>query len=339
MTHFGIQLHGTFPMARYPELARVVESYDFHELTVHDIVWWRPVWPILTLLAEHTERVLVGPDVTHPYLRHPADTAANIAALDELSGGRAILGLGAGSMLDALGIRIEKPVRAVRETAELTQRLLARDRTPFRGELFRAEEQAQFFWEPPRPRVPVFVGAYAPAMVADAPRWADELRPPGIWSPDFFLDVRRRAREAAGDPSFRVGCDVWVSVGSDRDAARALGRRILAQFLPLPVFAPQVEFHEIDAREVNAVRTAMAAGDVGHAAREISDRTLDTFVASGDARDIVKGLEELVEAGPSTVTFSGRLGPDPRRALELLGREVIPAVSSTTITTKTGRIR
>jgi 5,10-methylenetetrahydromethanopterin reductase len=338
MTHFGIQLHGTFPMGRYPELARQVESYDFHELTVHDVVWWRPVWPILTLVAEHTERVLVGPDVTHPYLRHPADTAANVAALDELSGGRAILGLGAGSMLAPLGIRIDRPLQAVRETAELTQRLLARDRTPFHGEIFRAQEQAQFFWKPPRPRVPVFVGAYAPRMVADAARWADELRPPGIWSPEFFVDVRRRARDAAADANFPVGCDVWISVGVDRDEARALGRRMLAQFLPLDVFAPQVEFHEIGAREVDAVRTAQAAGDTARAAGAISDRTLDTFVASGVAADVVEGLERLVEAGPSTVTFSGRLGPDPRAALELLGREVLPAISTTiTTTTTTGR--
>ena len=339
MTHFGIQLHGTYPMQRYAELARQVESYGFHELTVHDIVWWRPVWPILTLVAEHTERVLVGPDVTHPYLRHPAETAANVAAIDELSGGRAILGLGAGSMLGPLGIAIEKPLQAVRETAQLTQRLLARDRTPFHGQLFRADEQAQLFWEPPRDRVPVFVGAYAPRMVEDAPRWADELRPPGIRSPEFFLDVRRRARAAAADPNFPVGCDVWVSVGVDRDEARALGRRILAQFLPLDVFAPQVEFHAVDAAEVATVRAAMAAGDVARAAAAISDRTLDTFVASGDAADVVRGLEELLDAEPATVTFSGRLGPEPTRALELLGREVLPAVATTTTTTTTtGRI-
>jgi 5,10-methylenetetrahydromethanopterin reductase len=317
-------------MGEYPELARAVESHGFDELTVHDIVWWRPVWPILTLIAEHTERVLVGPDVTHPYLRHPADTAANVAALDELSDGRAILGLGAGSMLDPIGLAIERPLAAVRETAELTQRLLARDRTPYDGTVFHATEQAQFFWEPPRPRVPVFVGAYAPRMVAAAPGFADELRPPGIWSPAFFRDVQRRAREAAGDPNFPVGCDVWTSVGSDRGEARALGRRILAQFLPLRVFAPQVEFHGIDPREVAAVRDAMSAGNVARAADEISDRTLDTFVASGDARDVVEGLEELLAAGPSTVTFSGRLGPDPRRALELLGRDVLPAVSTST---------
>lgn len=327
MTAFGVQLHGTFPMRRYVELARTVESLPFHELTVHDIVWWRPVWPILTLIAEHTERVLVGPDVTHPYLRHPVDTAACIAAVDELSGGRAILGLGAGSMLDRIEVPIDRPLVAVRETAELVQRLLARDRTPYEGELFRAHEDAQFFWEPPRPRVPTFVGAYAPRMVAEAPRWVDELRPPGMWAPGFFRDVQRRAREAAGDQGFRVGCDVWISLGDDRDEARALGRRILAQFLPLPVFRPHVEFQRIDPVEIAAVGAAMRSGDVDAAARLVSDGTLDTFVAAGTVADVVVGLERLLEAGPSTVTFSGRLGPDPDRALELLGREVLPAVA------------
>lgn len=329
MTEFGIQLHGAFPMRRYPDLARAVESYAFDELTVHDIVWWRPVWPILTLVAEHTERVLVGPDVTHPYLRHPADTAACIAALDELSAGRAILGLGAGSMLESIGVPVERPLVAVRETAELTRRLLARERAPYAGEMFAAGEEARFFWTPPRTEVMTFVGAYAPRMVAEAALWADELRPPGVWAPEFFVDVRRRARAAAGRDDFPVGCDVWVSIGDDRDDARALGRRILAQFLPLRVFTPQVAFYEIDPAEVGAVREAMARRDVAAAAARISDRTLDTFVASGDADDVMAGLEKLLDAGPSTVTFSGRLGPDPERALELLGREVLPAVVST----------
>ena len=327
MTEFGVQLHGTFPMRRYIELARTVESFPFHELTVHDIVWWRPVWPILTLIAEHTERVLVGPDVTHPYLRHPVDTAACIAALDELSGGRAILGLGAGSMLDRIDVPIERPLVAVRETAELVQRFLSRDRTPYEGELFKAHEDAQLFWEPPRPRVPMFVGAYAPRMVAEAPRWVDELRPPGMWAPAFFRDVQRRAREAAGNEGFRVGCDVWISLGDDRGEARALGRRLLAQFLPLPVFRPHVEFQETDPAEIAAVDAAMRSGDVAGAARLVSDATLDTFVAAGTVADVVAGLERLLEAAPSTVTFSGRLGPDPDRALELLGGEVLPAVA------------
>ena len=106
-------------MWEYPALARAVESHGaFSELTVHDVVWWRPVWPILTLVAEHTERVLVGPDVTHPYLVHPAVTAQNVAALDELSRGRAALGVGRGSFLEPLGVPRRDSVKRVRALAE-----------------------------------------------------------------------------------------------------------------------------------------------------------------------------------------------------------------------------
>src|SRR5262249_13259094 len=44
VTRFAVQLHGTFPMRMYPELARAVERHPFAELTVHDVLWWRPVW-------------------------------------------------------------------------------------------------------------------------------------------------------------------------------------------------------------------------------------------------------------------------------------------------------
>lgn len=330
MTHFGVQLHGTFPMDRYAELARVVESHPFDELTVHDVVWWRPVWPILTLIAANTERVLVGPDVTHPYLRHPADTAANVAAIDELSGGRAILGLGAGSMLESIGVPTERPLIAVRECAELVQRFLAGDRTAYVGEVFQAGERAQFSWRPPRGRVHTFVGAFAPRMVEAAATWADELRPPAIWAVDFFHDLKGRAEAAAARAGradrFKVGCDVWLILDRDRERARALGRTLLTQFLPLPQLRPMAEFYDIDAGEIAAVRERVQAGDVAGAAGRISDRTLDTFVAAGDARDVTAGLIRLLEAGPSSITFSGRLGTDPFVSLELLGESVLPAL-------------
>lgn len=330
MTEFGVQLHGTFPMGRYPELARIVESHGFRELTVHDIVWWRPVWPILTLLAASTERVLVGPDVTHPYLRHPVDTATNVAALDELSGGRAILGLGTGSMLAPLGIEVTRPLAAVRECAELVRQILRRERAPYEGQVFSVSEEAQLFWEPPRPSVPMFVGAFGPRMVEAASAWANELRSPAIWAPAFFCDLKRRAEAAAvsaANDGFRVGCDVWLSLADERDEARALGRRMLAQFIAVPHMQLMHEFHGLDAGEVADVTQRFRAGDLDGAAAAISDRTLDTYVAAGNAADVARGLERLIADGaPASVTFSGRIGPDPIRALELLAGRVLREV-------------
>lgn len=328
MSHFGVQLHGTFPMGDYPGLAKLVERYEFTELTIHDIVWWRPMWPIVTLVAQATDRVLVGPDVTNPYLRHPADTAANLAGIDELSGGRAILGLGAGGMFERIGLEQRRPREAVRECAELVGRFLSRDRTPFRGEVFEAAPEAEFCWQPVRPGVPTFVGAFGPKMIAAAAGWADEIRPPAIWDTRFFADVKRRAEGAAAERGreVRVGCDIWLVMDEDRARARQLGRQVLAQFLPLRQFRTMLAFYEIDPEEVAAVGELVAGGDVEAGSRRISDDTLDKFVAAGTPDDIATGLCSLVEAGAETITFSGRLGPDPVVAIETLGETVLPRV-------------
>jgi 5,10-methylenetetrahydromethanopterin reductase len=285
VTRFGIQLHGSFPMAEYPALARAVERHPvFEELTVHDVVWWRPVWPILTLVAEHTERLLVGPDVTHPYLVHPAVTAQNVGALDELSGGRAVLGVGSGSFLGPLGIARRDSIRRVHELVLTVREMLAGGR---------------FNFEPPRREIPVFVGAFGERMARSLEALKPvEVRPPGCWDPRFLRHFRGFLA-----PGVELGCDVWISIDRDRDRARELARRQLARFLPQ--MGALTRFYGVDP------------------AAPVSDQTLDLFFAAGSPADVERGLARLLEAGPATVIFSGRLGPDPERALELLA-ELLP---------------
>jgi 5,10-methylenetetrahydromethanopterin reductase len=266
-------------MPEYPGLARAVEQHPFGELNVHDVVGSRPVWPILTLIGAATERVLVGPDVTHPLLAHPLVTAASIAALDELTGRRAVLGVGRGSLTEPLGIPPAAPDQ-VRRLVEDVHRHLADDLP----------------WRPAGGRIPVFVGAFGPRMIELACQgWATEVRPPGIWDVRFLEDVRRRVAGRIG-----VGCEVWTVVDRDRERARDVGRQVLARFLP--AMSAMTAFYGVDPHE-----------------RPIRDRTLDLFVAAGTPADVDRGVDRLVAAGALTVTFSGRLGADPLWAIEALG--------------------
>jgi 5,10-methylenetetrahydromethanopterin reductase len=73
--------------------------------------------------------------------------------------------------------------------------------------------------------------------------------------------------------------------------------------------------------EVSAAANYVRYGDERVLDR-ISDRTLDLFMAAGDDTDLRAGLERLAVAGFDAVSFSGRLGPDPALALEILGREI-----------------
>src|SRR5262245_9830710 len=121
---FALQLHASLPLAAYPRLAARAEAYGFVDLTVHDVVLRRPVWPLLATLAQATRRTAAGPDVTHPVLHHPAEIAASIAYLDEVSGGRAILGIGRGSMYGWVGLTPATGPSLVGEAMEVVRHLL-----------------------------------------------------------------------------------------------------------------------------------------------------------------------------------------------------------------------
>jgi 5,10-methylenetetrahydromethanopterin reductase len=82
--------------------------------------------------------------VTNPYIINPAWTASAIATLNELSGGRAILGLGPGdrTTLGTLAIRIKMPLIAIKESVLIIRRLWQGELVDFTGKIFLLEEQS-----------------------------------------------------------------------------------------------------------------------------------------------------------------------------------------------------
>ena len=89
-------LLGDFPVARLIERARLAEANGYSLVWLADERFYREVYTCLGQIAAHTSTVLLGPCVTDPCAQHPALTAVAIATVDEISGGRATLGIGAG---------------------------------------------------------------------------------------------------------------------------------------------------------------------------------------------------------------------------------------------------
>src|SRR5215471_4097111 len=129
-------LLGDVPVAQLKERARLAEANGYTAVWVADERFHREVDSCLGQIAANTAKVLVGPCVTDPHARHPALTAMAIATLDEISGGRAILGTGAGiSGIAELGIERRKPARAIRESIQLIRALLRGETADFYGEV------------------------------------------------------------------------------------------------------------------------------------------------------------------------------------------------------------
>jgi len=290
MSRLGIQLHTEWPLGDYARLAQRIEDDGFAELTVHDVIWKRPLWPVLTVIAEHTSRLLVGPDVTHPFARHPVTTASNIAAIDEMTGGRAILGIGQGSFFEDAGIAHDHPITAVREMIEVVNHLLSGERSAYQGQIFQIAAGAALRF-PTRP-VRIFVGSFGPRMIAMAAPLVGEIRPPGMWRTEYLEVVKQHM--AGGHAELAV--DVWPFAAQNRAAAEAMARQHVPQFLPY----------------MKTLTDFYGTRDVDDAIR--------TFCAVGDEAELADGCARLFEAGAKRITFSGALGPDRDEALDILAR-------------------
>lgn len=319
---FGLHL----TTAHSPEQGRALvwraEELGFDDVSYHDALLFRPPWPVLADYAAQTTRLRLGPSVSNPFAQHPAILAANVAHLDEVSGGRAFLGLGRGSHFDLIGLDPARRLRALEEAVSVVRHLAAGRGGAFMGEVFQLSAEAALRFGQRR-QVPIHLGVFGPMSTRLAGRVADGIRPAGQWDPAFMVQLRdwvhEGARDADRDPEeIELVAQNWTCLDPDRDRARAMSRRLLA--MRLPSLGPMIEFYGISQDEVDAARAANA-GDAG-SLHVIRDSTVDRFMAIGDADDLRTGLDRLEQAGFSSISFSGALGPDPDVALSMIGEEI-----------------
>jgi alkanesulfonate monooxygenase SsuD/methylene tetrahydromethanopterin reductase-like flavin-dependent oxidoreductase (luciferase family) len=202
------------------------------------------VWTVLSALAEATRRIMLGPLVLNVGSRHPGILANMAATLQEVSGGRLLLGIGAGGNrslpyapeYESIGLTVEPDgVRAARvaEACQVMKRLWAGDTSNFTGAHYRLTRPEGFLRPgPPVGAPPIVVGGFGPRMAGIAGRWADGFNTPAR-SPQLaeLVRVARDAHRASGrDPAgflvtvFAGLADGWLSKSSaPRAALEALG--------------------------------------------------------------------------------------------------------------------
>src|SRR5476649_1052136 len=124
------------------ELARAAEASGFASVWFAENPMERGVMAAMAACAVATQRVELGVGVWNPYLRHPAQIAMEIGALDELSQGRASLGLGSGlsAPIKRLGIDNSRPLAAMRDTFTIVRGLLAGTSLTYKGTVFSVED-------------------------------------------------------------------------------------------------------------------------------------------------------------------------------------------------------
>ncbi len=192
-------------------------------------------WTVLTAVAAITSRVEIGPLVLALPFRNPALTAKMAAQLDEVSGGRLILGVGCGwhqPEFDAFGYPFDHRVGRFEESLEILVPLLHGERVSFEGRYHRAQD-AELLPRPIRPKgPPILIAGKRPRMLGLVARHADQWN--GAWYgfPGEADELRtrlenvRRALEDAGRDPASLTLTAGISVVFEGASPKAPERAI-----------------------------------------------------------------------------------------------------------------
>jgi probable F420-dependent oxidoreductase len=196
MMEFGVCFAPDPPPRQWVDLARLAEQSGFDYVWMWDShVLWQDVYPVFTLMAAETERIRMGPLVTNPATRDPTVTASVLATLDDLSGGRMVMGIGRGDSARRVIGKTPVSVERMEWGARLIRDLVAGKEVDYEG------TPLQLTWA--RWDLPVWMAAYGPKALRAVGRVADglvmQLADPFIieWSLGY---VRQGAEEAGRNP-------------------------------------------------------------------------------------------------------------------------------------------
>jgi F420-dependent oxidoreductase-like protein len=262
------------------QLALVLEA----EALGYDSVWTAEAYgsdaaTILGWLAHATERIRLGSSVFQMPARSPAMTAMTAATLDQLSGGRMLLGIGSSGPQVAEGWhgqRFAHQLQRTREYVAVVRKALARERLEFKGETLELPlpggpgKALKLTIGPVQERMPIYLAAIGPRNTTLAAEIADGWMP-FMFSPEHLDDVKplleegfARAGGGKGYDDFDIAPTLDVFISDDLESARDAMRPVLALYIG-----------GMGSRERNFYNQAAVRYGFEDAARRVQDLYLD----------------------------------------------------------------
>jgi 5,10-methylenetetrahydromethanopterin reductase len=299
-----------------------------------DSVWFphdtfmRNTWVLTSAAATLTRRVQLGGVGINPYTTDPCEIATYAATLDELSGGRCLLGLGmhTDKMVQWTGRDTSDHLNAIREATRLVRELLRGEVARGDGRLFPWTDQCYLRFKPLRPYVPIYISPFGGALRRLAGEIGDGAQPmitPPASAGTMTRDIEQGMHNAGRDRSKFVisGC-AWLSLSSDASSAAETMKSMVSYFGPY-LEDEALAFVGLRRSDFDVIKERIDARDYAGARSLVTADMLRLGIV-GTPPEVIRQIEALAAAGIDEVGFGGSLGPDPYLAIDLLGREVIP---------------
>jgi len=321
------------------ELAVAAERYGIRALWMSNyFAHWDPFVALVPVVMA-TKRLRVGALALSPFEMHPLKIANAVLSLNELSGGRAEVSIGAGEgNLDAMALgKPQKIVGAIREAVEIvigagTGRLKA---AGYKGEHFQVTYPCAYEWlKSPPPRV--YLGAYRHQMMRAGARVADAVfigcTPLEILDPAIAAIREGLGRRETQRADFKINSFWAWHLKKDRKEGYRESRRELA-WRARKLDADLINLF-LSPEDVQTVRDHWQdfvnawfdrSGNIKGVPDRITNALCEGFTSTGGLEDLDREIERFRQFGvKGQTTISLRLHDDPMEALDIIGKHVVP---------------
>lgn len=315
----GLGLFPTEPPSRIVETAQEAERLGYSHLWMGDSqAIWREVYVNLGAAAMATQRIVLGTGVTNPVTRHLSVTASALATLDELTSGRAALGIGAGdSAVETVGHQPSR-LTALETAIRTIRQLLAGDEVDLGQGAMRLD------WVT-KQRIPIIIGASGPRLLRLAGKVADGAIILVGTAPEYlqgaFACIQAGAQEAGRDlaaEGFKTICWTPCSIGDDGDAARHHVKSHVARVLKRPLPFTLTEDDQAVVAKIYQHYEYYQHMVVGADHSDlVPDRMVSKFAIAGTVEECRQQVLQLAASGIHQVSIIPH-APDPGDRLALV---------------------
>ena len=294
--------------------------------------WGRDQFSLLTQVALATSKINIGTGIAPVFGRSPAVLAMTAATLDELSGGRVVLGLGTSGarvIEHWHGEPFKKPIQRTKEYIEIINMMVSGEKVFYEGEIFKLQRGFKLLFEPVRKHIPIFVASISPKSMESVGAVADGWMPI-YWPKSKFAEGKAMVAEAskkAGRAGDAVECVASLTVVLNPDIEKA---KVQAAG-PISWYVTNMGdfYHQMLTRngfgdEVAAMRKAAEEHRPApfqtnpEIMAAMGDRMLEETAIYGDLETVAAGIQERRQLGVDLPSISMPQG-SPEQVEKILG--------------------
>ncbi|MCD7781152.1 MAG: 5,10-methylenetetrahydromethanopterin reductase [Methanosphaera sp.] len=297
-------------------LSKIAEDVGFENIWITDHYNNKDVFSVLSIVAHETSTINMGSGVSNPYLRNPVTIAAASSTLDEISNGRALVGVGPGdkATMEILNLPWKKPVETVKGAIESIRTLLNGGSID-NGAALSGTSKVQ-------DNIPIYMAAQGPKMLEASGTVADGTLINASNPKDFEIAVplikKGQSNSKISQKNFSYASYTACSIDENMDKAYNNAKIVVAYII---AGAPEIVLnrHNISVEKAQIIKDAINNHDFKKVASLMDNDMVNAFSVCGNPDSITEKISQLESLGVNEFVVGSPIGKNKQDSLRLLG--------------------